>query len=78
MVLRHTRPELPRPYRTWGYPVTPLIFLSVTIFVMIHLLIERPKQSLWCVATMLAGLGIYWLWLRQASIPSNENGKLDD
>ena len=30
IVLRYTEPAHPRPYRTWGYPVTPLIFLSVT------------------------------------------------
>ncbi len=30
-VLRRTRPDLPRPYRMWGYPVTPLIFLAITV-----------------------------------------------
>ncbi len=36
--LRITRPDLPRPYRAWGYPVTPLVFLSVTAFMMYYLL----------------------------------------
>jgi len=34
IVLRFTQPDLPRPYRTWGYPVTPAIFLAVTAFMM--------------------------------------------
>jgi APA family basic amino acid/polyamine antiporter len=59
IVLRFTQPELPRPYRTLGYPLTPLIFLGVTLFVMYFLLIERPVQSLAGFATMMAGLLIY-------------------
>src|SRR5262249_15408562 len=42
IVLRYTRPGLPRPYRAWGYPLTPVIFLSVTLFVLVHLIVERP------------------------------------
>jgi APA family basic amino acid/polyamine antiporter len=59
IVLRHTAPDLPRPYRTWGYPVTPLVFLGVTAFMMYHLIVERPQQSLAGLAIMLAGLAVY-------------------
>ena len=44
--MRITHPELPRPYRAWGYPVTPIIFLSVTLFMMYYLVVNRPLQSL--------------------------------
>jgi basic amino acid/polyamine antiporter, APA family len=57
--LRYTHPDLPRPYRAWGYPVTPVIFLAVTAFVMYYLVINRPVQSLAGFAMMLAGLAIY-------------------
>jgi APA family basic amino acid/polyamine antiporter len=57
--LRITRPDLPRPYRAWGYPVTPLVFLLVTLFMMYYLLTERPLQSLLGVAIMVFGLVIY-------------------
>ena len=66
VVLRRTRPELPRPYRTWGYPVTPIIFLAVALFMMIYLVVERPVQSLAGLATLLAGLLVYWLSSRLA------------
>jgi basic amino acid/polyamine antiporter, APA family len=58
-VLRFTEPSLHRPYRTWGYPVTPLIFLVVTAFVLVHLALERPVQSFAGVLTMLLGLAFY-------------------
>jgi APA family basic amino acid/polyamine antiporter len=59
--LRITRPDLPRPYRAWGYPVTPLVFLSVTAFMMYYLLRERPVQSLIGVLMMASGLALYYL-----------------
>ncbi len=61
IVLRLTRPTLIRPYRTWGYPLTPLVFLGVTLFMMYYLVIERPVQSLAGLATVLAGLIIYFI-----------------
>jgi len=57
--LRITRPDLPRPYRAWGYPVTPVVFLAVTAFMMYYLITNRPLQSLAGFAMMLAGLAIY-------------------
>ncbi|MBN9246823.1 amino acid permease [Hyphomicrobium sp.] len=59
IVLRWTSPDLPRPYRTWGYPITPLIFLGVTAFMMYYLVVERPLQSLAGLAIMLTGLAVY-------------------
>jgi APA family basic amino acid/polyamine antiporter len=57
--LRITRPDLPRPYRAWGYPITPVVFLLVTGFMMYYLLLERPLQSLLGILIMVSGLLIY-------------------
>src|SRR5437762_5748585 len=57
--LRITHPELPRPYRAWGYPVTPVVFLLVTAFMMYYLLTERPLQSLLGLLIMVSGFLIY-------------------
>jgi basic amino acid/polyamine antiporter, APA family len=57
--LRITRPELPRPYRAWGYPVTPAVFLLVTAFMMYYLLTKRPLQSFLGTLIMISGLLIY-------------------
>lgn len=64
--LRITRPDLPRPCRAWGYPVTPMIFLSVTLFMMAHLATVRPLQSLAGFLMMLAGLLLYGVSTTQA------------
>ncbi len=59
--LRIAQPELTRPYRAWGYPVTPLIFLSVTFFMMYYLVATRPLQAGLGAGAMASGLLIYWL-----------------
>lgn len=61
IVLRYTQPDLERPYRVWGYPFTPIVFLAVTLFMLIYLLIERPVQSLGGLVLLVAGLVVYWL-----------------
>jgi APA family basic amino acid/polyamine antiporter len=58
--MRITHPNLERPYRAWGYPITPLVFLAVTLFVMYYLVVSRPLQSLGGFAMMSAGLLIYY------------------
>ncbi len=58
--MRITHPHLARPYRAWGYPVTPLVFLGVTLFIMYYLVVNRPLQSLAGFAMMSAGLVIYY------------------
>jgi APA family basic amino acid/polyamine antiporter len=65
--LRVTRPELPRPYRVWGYPVTPVVFLLVTIFMMYYLVTERPLQSVLSILIMISGLLIYALFRKRAA-----------
>ena len=57
--MRITDPALPRPYRAWGYPLTPLIFLAVAGFMMYYLVTNRPVQSLAGLAMMVAGVAIY-------------------
>ncbi|HEX5998563.1 MAG TPA: amino acid permease [Hyphomicrobiaceae bacterium] len=59
IVLRTTQPGLHRPYRVWAYPLTPVLFLGVTGYMMYYLLTHRPMQSLASLATMLAGLAVY-------------------
>jgi basic amino acid/polyamine antiporter, APA family len=58
--MRITHPELARPYRAWGYPVTPLVFLAVTAFMMYYLVVSRPLQSFAGFAMMVAGLVVYF------------------
>jgi APA family basic amino acid/polyamine antiporter len=60
IVLRIREPGLRRPYRTWGYPVTPVLFLLVSGFMIFYLVQTKPWQSLAGLGTVLAGLVIYF------------------
>jgi APA family basic amino acid/polyamine antiporter len=63
--LRITRPALPRPYRAWGYPLTPLVFLLVTGSMMYYLVAERPLQAVLGMLIMVLGLLIYAVFHRR-------------
>jgi APA family basic amino acid/polyamine antiporter len=61
IVLRVREPELPRPYRTWGYPVTPVLFLVVSAIMVFYVVQTKPWQSLAGLGTVLAGLIVYYV-----------------
>lgn len=61
-VLRKRRPEAPRPYRMWGYPVTLWLFVLVSIWYMVDAFINQPKTSLIAMAIAGAGVPFYYLW----------------
>ncbi len=62
IVLRFREPNLPRPYRTLGYPVTPLIFGAVTVFCLIQNYNYHPMETVIGACTVLLGIPIY-LWV---------------
>jgi basic amino acid/polyamine antiporter, APA family len=64
-VFRRTLPDTPRPYRAWGYPLVPVIFVLVTIALLINTFVAAPYAALRGVVVMLAGLPFYWYWSRQ-------------
>ncbi len=70
IVLRIRRPDLPRPCRVWGYPVTPVVFLAFSLFMMYFTIRERPVESLAGVATLLLGLVVYAISARRLPGPS--------
>ncbi len=65
-VLRRTRPELPRPYRTAGYPGVPLLFLAGSLFLLGNYLVSEPKAFVVDVAVILSGVPVYYGWKRWA------------
>ena len=58
-VLRRREPNLPRPVRAWGYPVTPAIFLAVNGWMLWHVFFKSPVESLAGLGTLLAGLIVF-------------------
>jgi APA family basic amino acid/polyamine antiporter len=63
-VLRWRQPELPRPYRTWGYPFTPALYLLAFAGALVSLLLNAPGTSLAGMLLIIAGTPIYY-WMRR-------------
>src|SRR5436309_164837 len=59
--LRHKAAALVRPYRTWGYPVTPIVFILFSLWLVINTAREQPRDAAAGAALILAGLPIYFL-----------------
>jgi basic amino acid/polyamine antiporter, APA family len=58
---RFRYPNVRRPYKTWGYPITPLIFLAISLWMLIFILIDKPMESLAGIATLAIGLVVYFV-----------------
>jgi APA family basic amino acid/polyamine antiporter len=63
--LRSTMPDRPRPYRTWGYPFVPLVFIAGSAAFVLNTLFERPVESLAGLGLLALGLPAYWYWGRK-------------
>ncbi len=60
--LRKKFPDLPRPYKTWGYPVLPGIFIAVLVVLLINTLVNKPAESLAGLGIVALGLPSYFYW----------------
>jgi APA family basic amino acid/polyamine antiporter len=63
-VFRRTMPDADRPYRAWGYPVVPILFLIVTAGLLVNTLWATPKEALIGLVLILLGFPVYWYWAR--------------
>jgi len=61
-ILRRTRPDAPRPYRAFGYPVLPLIYIVMAIFIDIVLLRYKPQFTWPGLIIVLLGIPVYFAW----------------
>jgi APA family basic amino acid/polyamine antiporter len=66
-VFRKKMPDAPRPYRAFGYPLIPMIFLLVTAALLVNTFVAAPREALRGVAVLAAGLPFYWYWARRPS-----------
>ena len=66
IILRKKRPEWDRPYRMWGYPVTPVLFGLASAWLVASTLIEKPLPSLAGLGLIVSGVPLYFWWRRQA------------
>src|SRR4029453_1941433 len=58
--LRRRRPDLPRPYRVWGYPIVPVVFIVASGAVVVNTLVNRPTESLAGLVFLALGVPFFW------------------
>ena len=73
LILRKRLPEKKRPYKTFGYPITPLFFISINVWFVLSTLIEKPAQSLAGLGFLLLGIPVYYFWKSRSG-----GGRLQD
>ena len=65
--LRRTRPDHPRPYRVWGYPFVPGVFIVASTAFVVNTLVQRPKESFAGLGLLALGLPVYWYTKRNSA-----------
>jgi APA family basic amino acid/polyamine antiporter len=65
VVLRRRRPQVPRPYRVWGYPLVPAVFVLVSLAFVVNTLREKPGESAWGLGLITLGVPAYAWWRRR-------------
>ena len=73
IVLRYRRPDLARPYKTWGYPVVPMIFLILSLLLVVNLAFLAPATSGVGYLIALTGIPVYLLWRRGRPLAVNSD-----
>jgi basic amino acid/polyamine antiporter, APA family len=63
-ILRKRHPNLERPYRTFGYPIVPLVFLVASVLMLANSAIRDTKPTLIDFGIILAGIPVYYIWRR--------------
>jgi len=64
--LRKKNPDLPRPYKTWGYPVVPIIFIIASSGILLNTLVEKPVESVAGLGFTIVGIPVYYFWRRKS------------
>jgi APA family basic amino acid/polyamine antiporter len=67
LVLRRRLPDAPRPYRVWGYPWVPLVFIVSAAALVLNTLVEKPRESALGLGLLLLGIPAYLWWRRRAA-----------
>jgi basic amino acid/polyamine antiporter, APA family len=71
-LLRWKTPEAHRPFRAWGYPIAPAIFVLTSLAIVVNAVLEAPGPSAMGLLVMAAGIPLYW-WMRARGRRSGES-----
>ena len=68
--MRRKQPDAERPYRAFGYPFVPLLYIVAATTIMIVLLLYQTQTAGGGLLIVLLGLPVYWLWSRRSGAPA--------
>jgi len=77
-ILRVKKPDIPRPYKAFGYPVIPAIYILTTVSIMVILLIFKPDYTFPGLGIVLLGIPVFYIWRKSdknIEDPHNENAE---
>jgi APA family basic amino acid/polyamine antiporter len=72
-LFRRRLPGAERPYRTVGYPITPLFFVAVSIWFVLNTLLSKPEQAIAGLILLALGLPVYYYWRNEHLHPRLKN-----
>jgi APA family basic amino acid/polyamine antiporter len=77
-ILRRKMPHVHRPYKVWGYPVVPAIFIIFCIFLFFNTIITRPREAAIGIVLILSGIPVYLFLHRIYSNKSDHGGEKEN
>jgi len=72
-VLRRKRPDAERPYRAWGYPVVPILYIVTALIIMLILILYQTQDTWPGLVIVLLGVPVYWAWSRRSRAMPEES-----
>ena len=66
-VYRRKQPDMPRPFRTPGYPITPILFVASAVAIVLNTMVSQPGRAAVGIGLMLLGVPAYYLWRARAA-----------
>lgn len=76
-ILRKKRPDLPRPYKVWGYPVVPAVVVLFCAVLFLNTIVARPREAAIGMVLMLTGIPMWW-WFRKRQEEGSKENQLQD
>jgi APA family basic amino acid/polyamine antiporter len=74
-VFRRRQPDAERPYKTWGYPVVPILFLLVTAYLLINTFWAAPREAIFGLLLIGLGFPVYYLFFRGREVVVSEQSE---
>jgi basic amino acid/polyamine antiporter, APA family len=77
-ILRRKRPDMERPYKAFGYPMLPVVYILLALVFCVALIIQKPDYAGWGLAIVLVGIPLYYLAPKGGKMEEGVPGSMED